>query len=102
MNVAPWCWPEDVLAFKENEFKAGDVVTFDQYVGFPGELFTRDLRNPTIYVETSPDRLVERIKATGARFSVVTVGAAPLLQQAGAVPRKLVNQQHWIMEWKAP
>jgi hypothetical protein len=99
-QVASWNWPREALELKEREFQPGDVITFDQYFTFPGELFTRDLRNQVVYVETNANQLPERIKATGARFSIVTAGAAGVLQQAGAVPRLPINNQWWLLEWK--
>ena len=99
-QVVSWNWPKEALEIREREFEAGDVVTFDQYFTFPGELFASDLRNQVVFVETTPSRLVERIETTGARFSVVIAPAATALEQAGAVRRIPLNNGQWVlMEW---
>lgn len=87
-QVVSWNWPHEVLELRDRVVQPGDVITFDEYLDFPGELFSPDLRARLVYVQTSLGipTLAERIKAVNARFSIVAAAAAPALQQAGARP----------------
>lgn len=86
-QVAPWNWPEPQLALMNERFASGDVVTWDDTVPFPGELFSWDLRTRLVYVRSRPelDTLVARLREKQPRFSVVAAnGPDSLLEQAGA------------------
>lgn len=99
-QVVSWNWPQQVLEVRDRVMQPGDIVTFDEYLDFPGELFTTDLRNRLVYVQTSLGipTLAERIKAVNARFSIVAAAAAPALQQAGARPLASVKG-FVLVEW---
>ncbi|MBL8938791.1 MAG: hypothetical protein JNM69_29795 [Archangium sp.] len=102
-QVAPWNWPEAQLRLMNEKFAAGDVVTWDDTVPFPGELFTWDLRTRLVYVRSRPElgTLVERVKAKNPRFSIVASGGPDgLLEQAGAVRvSQLALGELWLFEW---
>lgn len=102
-QVAPWNWPEAQLRLMDERFAAGDVVTWDDTVPFPGELFTWNLRAQLVYVRSKPDldTLVARVKAKRPRYSIVSSqGPDALLEQAGArrvAPLSL--GELWLLEW---
>ncbi|MER2559798.1 MAG: hypothetical protein ABTQ32_03705 [Myxococcaceae bacterium] len=103
-QVAPWNWPEAQLRLMNEKFAAGDVVTWDDTVPFPGELFTWDLRTRLVYVRSRPElgTLVERVKAKKPRFSIVAAGGPDgILEQAGAVRLgQLAQGELWLFEWR--
>lgn len=102
-QVATWNWPEADALLREQRFEAGDVVTWDESVAFPGELFSADLRTRIVFVKSRPDlaTLGERTRAKGARWSVVAPGGPDqALEQAGA--RRvgpIAGGQLWLFEW---
>lgn len=103
VQVAPWNWPREQRQLMEERFKAGDVITWDDTVPFPGELFTWDLRCRVVYVRSRPelDTLVARVRAKSPRFSVVAAGGPDaLLEQAGAARvAPLSHGELWLFEW---
>jgi hypothetical protein len=102
-QVVSWNWPEPEAIFREQNFKEGDVVTWDESVAFPGELFNPDLRTKIVFVKSRPDlsTLVQRTKEKGARWSIVANGGPDqLLEQAGARRAGVVGGgQLWLFEW---
>lgn len=102
-QVVSWNWPEAEAIFREQNFKAGDVVTWDESVAFPGELFSPDLRTKIVFVKSRPDlaTLAQRTKEKGARWSIVANGGPDqALEQAGARRAGVVGGgQLWLFEW---
>jgi hypothetical protein len=102
-QVVSWNWPESEAMLREQHFGAGDVVTWDESVGFPGELFSPDLRTKIVFVKSRPDlaTLAQRTKEKGARWSIVASGGPDqMLEQAGARRVGTVaGGQLWLFEW---
>lgn len=102
-QVVSWNWPEAEAIFREQSFKAGDVVTWDESVAFPGELFSPDLRTKIVFVKSRPDlaTLAQRTKEKGARWSIVAPGGPDqALEQAGARRVGVVGGgQLFLLEW---
>jgi len=103
VQVVPWNWPKAQRELLDARFQAGDVVTWDDAVPFPGELFTWDLRTNLVYVASRPElqTLTSRVLAKKPRFSVVGAGGPDaLLEQAGATRlAPLANGELWLFEW---
>lgn len=99
-QVVSWNWAEADARLREEKLQAGDVLTWDESVGFPGELFSPDLRSKVVYVP-SQDRstLVARVRSKGARWSVVGGGVEGVLEQAGARRVAVVGGGQWLLEW---
>ncbi|MDP3234857.1 MAG: hypothetical protein Q8N26_18890 [Myxococcales bacterium] len=78
-------------------------MTCDESVGFPGELFSPDLRTKIVFVKSRPEleTLVQSTKEKGARWSIVASrGPDQLLEQAGARRVGVVGGgQLWLFEW---
>lgn len=105
-QVVSWNWPEAEAIFREQNFQAGDVVTWDESVAFPGELFSADLRTKIVFVKSRPDlaTLAQRTKEKGARWSIVAPGGPDqMLEQAGARRAGMIaGGQMWLFEWPKP
>ncbi|MBL8924568.1 MAG: hypothetical protein JNJ54_37305 [Myxococcaceae bacterium] len=102
-QVVSWNWPEAEAVFREQHFKAGEVVTWDESVGFPGEFFSPDLRTKIVFVKSRPDlaTLAQRTRDKGARWSIVAGGGPDqVLEQAGARRVGPIGAgQFWLFEW---
>lgn len=104
-QVVSWNWPEGDLLAKEQRFQAGDVVTWDESMAFPGELFTWDLRTKVVYVPARVDlsTFAQRTKEKGARWSIVAGGGPDVaLEQGGARRVQPIAGQWWLLEWPKP
>jgi hypothetical protein len=102
-QVVSWNWPEAEAIFREQNFKAGDVVTWDESVAFPGELFSPDLRTKITFVKSRPDlgTLAQRTLEKKPRWSIVAPGGPDqVLEQAGARRvAPIAGGQLWLMAW---
>lgn len=101
-QVVSWNWPEAEALFREQHFAAGDVVTWDESVPFPGELFSGDLRTRVVFVKSRPDvaTLAQRVQEKKARWSIVAPGPDQVLEAAGAKRVGVVaGGQLWLFEW---
>ena len=103
LQLVRWQWPQRAALLRETELREGDAIAYDESVAFPGELWTRDLRNRAVYLAHAQDvnsggrqsidpRLdadyLSRLHAINAVWAAVRGGgyAAHALIAAGATP----------------
>jgi hypothetical protein len=100
LQPVEWMWPAAAARQREALLKPGDVITHDASVCFPGELWTRDLRNKVFYVQhllddepehatglADPDaEFLARLRRAGATWAAVRTGGhgESALQRIGA------------------
>jgi hypothetical protein len=72
-----WLWPPDVARLREAELREGDVVAYDDSIAFPGELWTRDLRNRVAYAKHEGDdgAWMARLRELRPRWIFVRTGS---------------------------
>jgi hypothetical protein len=105
-QITNWNWPEDALRFKEEHFEKGDVVAWGDGFGFPGELFTRDLRTRTLFIPASvnPSTWLTRLAEAKVRWVLVPNGPqAQFLESTGArFVRAMGNEGLVLYEFSRP
>jgi hypothetical protein len=73
-EAAGWLWPFPLAVLRETEFRAGDILLFDENATFAGEFWTDDVRNRVEYRpqgNVDPAAYLAAVDGVGARWLVV-------------------------------